>query len=303
MASTSEQAAGSVNRAEFGKNPDVTFVFPNSGGAILLAEKLKLASKSDVFKNQFTCDTNDKDGAQIAITDISFDTFNKMVMNIYEKRIVVYEGNYLEILYAARKYFVNSLTTIVIKFIKSFLNDNNLADQYEFIEKFHLKILNDHVYKLCISFPIKIIGQLTNSVSHKQILRMILESPTLGCSSEYELYEAVVNMLKKNTTDITNATYTGEDFRKELGKMVNLIRFPCMSVNELVLCGRIPSLLTTRQLIDCLLWVQEEEFTDTLQDFSTNKRMFFKINNKLHYQMCQTCRGTKILCMVCKKYF
>lgn len=163
-----------MTHVEFGKNPDVTFVFPNSGGAILLAEKLILASKSDVFKNQFTCDTIDRDGSQIAITDISFDTFHKMVMNIYEKEIVVYEGNYLEVLYAARKYFVNSLTIIVIKLIKIFLNSNNLTDQYEFIEKFHLKMLDDYIFKICISFPIKIIGQLTNSACHRKIFCIIL---------------------------------------------------------------------------------------------------------------------------------
>lgn len=103
----------------------------------------------------------------------------------------------------------------------------------------------------------------------------------------------------KNTTEITDATYTGEDFWKDLGKMVNLIRFPCMSVKEFVLCGRKPSLLTNKQLIDCLLWVQEGEFTDTLQDFSSDQRVFFHTK----YYMCQTCRGSKLPCVGCKKVF
>lgn len=285
-----------VNRIEFGENFDVKFIFPNNGGAVLLAEKFQLANISEVFEKQFASSRNDNDGEnteQISIRDISYETFIKLVKHIYKRPVNINEQNFLEILYASMKYFVEDLTFKVIEFIKQFLNAENLSIYFESIDKFEIKMLSEHIKQICKVSPVKIIENLTTSVAHKRILKIILKSPNLPCS-EYELYVAIVEMLKRH---FNNTTFTDEDFRKELGKLIYLIRFPTMSIKELVLCGKNPSLLTAKQLVDFQLWAQEKIFSLSLQFFSAiprNVQSF--VQSSTSTDKCYNCRGSYKTC-------
>uniref|UniRef100_A0A1B0CWT7 BTB domain-containing protein n=1 Tax=Lutzomyia longipalpis TaxID=7200 RepID=A0A1B0CWT7_LUTLO len=180
-----------TNCKVFGKNPDITFVFPSNGGATLRTERYKLIQKSEVFQKQFTS-SSFKAEDRIIITDIFFDTFCELVAHVYEQTIE----------------------------------------------------------------------------PHKRILEIILESTSFSIS-EFELYTAIVDMLKRN---YEGRVYSEEDFRKKMGRMIYLIRFPTMTVPELVSCAKKPSLLNERQLLDLQLWVQEKIYTDTLQFFSVVSR-------------------------------
>lgn len=294
MASTSSTNSAAVNSVEFGQQPDVKFFFPNNGGATLLAEKVELANKSEVFKNQFACDTIDNGvGESILITDISFNAFSKVISHIYGTEIVMDRANFREILYASRKYFLDDLTTLVIQFLRKFLNADNLAEHFEFIEKFDIKMLNDCIANHCRNSPLTVINTLTISAPHKRILNIILKSPIISCS-EYELYHAIVTMLIRQQE---NKVFDEEGFKKELGKMIYLIRFPTMTVSQLISCGTKPSLLTEKQLVDLLLWVQGKKFSNTSQFFSDIRRL----NAKAAADKCLNCRrGTSISCKICK---
>ncbi|GAB0100987.1 hypothetical protein DMENIID0001_171040 [Sergentomyia squamirostris] len=50
-------------------------------------------------------------------------------------------------------------------------------------------------------------------------------------------------------------------------KLIYLIRFPAMTVNELIQCAKPPSLLTGEQIMNLQLYVMEGIFTETLQLF------------------------------------
>ncbi|XP_055716707.1 BTB/POZ domain-containing protein 6-B-like [Phlebotomus papatasi] len=298
MASTSSTNSVAINSVEFGQNPDVKFLFPNNGGATLLAEKVELANKSEVFKNQFSCDITDNGGREsIPITDISFDTFSKMISHIYGTKIAIDKANFREILYVSRKYFLDDLTVLVIEFLKQFLNADNLAEHFEFIEKFDIKMLNDYMAYHCRKFPLTVINTLTISAPHKRILHIILKSPIISCT-EYDLYQAVVTMLIRQQK---NKVFDEEIFKKELGKMIYLIRFPTMTVSQLISCGTKPSLLSEKQLVDLLLWVQDKKFSTTLQFFSNVQRFNENILNLK--DMCLKCRATNIYCKKCDRSF
>ncbi|XP_055716303.1 BTB/POZ domain-containing protein 3-like [Phlebotomus papatasi] len=259
---------------KFGDAPDIKFIFPRDSGAILLAEKYRLADKSEVFRKLFGSSSGGQEhGEQISITDISYEMFRIMIRHIYNKVVEISEQNFLEILYASRKYFVETLTYMVIKFVMKFINEENLAKYFESIDKFQIKMLNDHMKKVCKASPLTIIKSLTCSEAHKRILEIILESSDLPCS-EFELYSAIVKMLK---SERGNGILSNEDLQKKLGKLVYLIRFPTMSIKELILCGKKPSLLTSQQIVDLLLWVQENTYSNSLQFFSNVPR---KSSNK-----------------------
>ncbi|XP_055681706.1 BTB/POZ domain-containing protein 6-like [Lutzomyia longipalpis] len=258
-----------TNCKVFGKNPDITFVFPNNGGATLRTERYKLIQKSEVFQKQFTS-SSFKAEDRIIITDIFFDTFCELVAHIYGQNVYVNEVTVLELLYATKKYFINDLTFYVIKTITRFIDDGriNIVTHFNFINQFEIKILDDYMKGTIQKSPLTIIKQLTLSKPHKRLLEIILESTSFSIS-EFELYTAIVDMLKRN---YEGKLYSEEDLRKEMGRMIYLIRFPTMTVRELVSCAKKPSLLNERQLLDFLLYVQERIYTDTLQFYSVVSR-------------------------------
>ncbi|XP_055691400.1 uncharacterized protein LOC129794631 [Lutzomyia longipalpis] len=261
---------GSNNdRVKYGENPDVKFFFPNNGGALLLAEKVKFARISEIFRKQLPT-SNAENGERVVITDISFEIFNNVVKFIYGEELTIYEENYLEILYIGKKYFLYEIIHKVIKFIYTFINADNMADHFEFIDKFDISSLNDFMKGICISSPLVVIRKLTKSIPHKRILQIILESPCLPCS-EYELYQAIVDTYFRNVDK--EVFDISKYIRDELGKLIFLIRFPTMTNKEIINCTKYPSLLTKEQSMDFLLWIEDKIFTDSLQYFSSVPRL------------------------------
>ncbi|GAB0098374.1 hypothetical protein DMENIID0001_140960 [Sergentomyia squamirostris] len=275
---------------QFGVLPDMTFVFPKEGDAKILAKKAKLSKNSEVFKTQFASG----DSALIQITDISFDIFNAMLKYIYEGKITVKEDNFLELLYVARKYFLYGLTHEVITFGKNFINETNLDIYFEELEKFDIKILICHVKFVCYRNPLVIIKRLNfKSKADMRLLKIILNGNSLVCS-EFDLYKEIIDMINRTAEDLP-----WDDVKTEFAKMIKLIRFPTMTVDQLIKCSKPPSLLTVQQVVDLLLWVQEKTYSDTLQLFSSSPR-----NNPIQpINKCSRCRGNSIRCSSCSNNY
>lgn len=265
-------------RIEYGKKPDVTFIFPNDGDAVLLAERHHLARSSKIFQNQFSSSTNDIDG-KIVITDISFDIFNLLLQHIYEGNVIVNSDNFSEVLYASRKYFIYDLVKITINFIMIYINYNNVIDYFEFVDMFDLSYLNDHIRNVIIKNPLDIIGKLNKSAPHMRILKIILESE-VSFHKEYELYDAIRKIMSKIVDD--SVCNIEEKMREQFGKMIYLIRFPTMSTDELINCAKPPSLLTTKQVVDLLLWKNARILTETIELFCTTPRVMIEQNKCKH---------------------
>ncbi|XP_055693112.1 uncharacterized protein LOC129795672 [Lutzomyia longipalpis] len=278
------------NRIVYGDNPDVTFFFPDNGGAQLLVEKRKLAQSSVVFQKQFSEGFESSD--RIAIKDISFDTFNVAMKEIYGSSIEIRESNYQELLYVASKYFIYTLIEKIIQFALTFISAKNLTEHFEAIERYEIKRLNDHIEDICVRHPLEIIEKLDCTKAHMNLLKIILQSSNLTCS-EYDLYVAVVNMMKEASKD---ALDVATEMRKKLGNLINFIRFPVMSIDELILCAKPPSLLTKEQALDLLLWVKCGIYSESVQFFSTNSR---SIPN---FDRCPHCNDRYAYCLSCSKY-
>ncbi|XP_059619677.1 uncharacterized protein LOC132263752 [Phlebotomus argentipes] len=259
-------SSNSVKRVDLCSLPDIMFIFPDDSGAIVTAEKFTLADKSEVFEKQFPPSSSEIE--RVSIADISFDTFVEFVKHIYGTAIDINEENYLELLYASTKYFVDDLTHMIVGFLKGFLDSGNVVQHFEFIEKFDIKMLNDYMKRLFVKFPLDVIKSLTISAPHKRILKIILKSPSLPVS-EFDLYKAILKM-KCSKKKIRSRR--GTRLREDLGKLIYLIRFPCMTVKELISCGEPPSLLTHKELVDFLLWVEKDLYSDTIRHFSTTRR-------------------------------
>ncbi|XP_055678182.1 uncharacterized protein LOC129786940 [Lutzomyia longipalpis] len=269
---STSQKTGNVRQVHFKSSlsSDLTFLFPDNDGSKLMVEKHRLMDKSDVFRAQFATSLKDSHVHLITINDISFNTFLLMINHLYDQKVAINEENCLEMLYASRKYCINTLTYDIIKFLVGFIKKENLAEHFEAIDKFGLKMLNEHMVNICTTSPLMIIERLTISSPHKRILEIILQSSCLPCS-EFDLYRTILRMLKREFRRLRKPIIE-EEFRKELGSMVYLIRFPSMTSKELIACGMKPSLLSGQELIDIQLWVEGQVFTNTLQHFSASPR-------------------------------
>ncbi|XP_055708192.1 BTB/POZ domain-containing protein 2-like [Phlebotomus papatasi] len=259
----------STKHKSLGETPKITFEFPDNGGTFLLADKEQLVNISEVFEKQILSELN-RENEKIVIKDISLEIFSMMIEFSYDGSIEIYEKNYLEILYAAKKYFYYDLLNKVVEFLLEFINVDNLTDHFEFIEKFELKSVMDHINILCIRNPLKVIQHITFTEDHMRILKVILESPVLPCT-EYTLYYTIIETMKGQLQELLRGKskkMLGEIMRKKLGPLIYLIRFPTMSVDELILCAKPPSLLKDKEIVDFQLWSKLQVFTETLLCFS-----------------------------------
>ncbi|XP_055687783.1 uncharacterized protein LOC129792593 [Lutzomyia longipalpis] len=251
----------------FGTYQDLAFTFPSDKeSSKIFVEKHLVVSKGEAFKSF-------KRGAQNVITDVSLDTFKEMIQHIYGgPHVNIHEGNFLEILRASRKFSVHSLTYEVLLFLVDFLNGENLPKYFVEIDKFSIKMINDFMRHTCIVSPLVIIENLTiSNPAYKRLLSIILEFPCLSCT-EFELYNGIMSMLKKEFQRLKKPLID-EEFRNELGQMIYLIRFPAMSLEDLMECAKKPTLLTSQELIDIQMWVKERIFSQSLQFFSVAPRL------------------------------
>ncbi|XP_055715748.1 uncharacterized protein LOC129809729 [Phlebotomus papatasi] len=257
---------------KYGAAPDVTFVFPNDGGALLMTEKSVLMKNSEVFQKQFaSAISTDKDG-KISIMDISYDTFNLIIQYFYNESFPINAENYQGILYASKKYFINTLITKVAQFLLNFITYINIVEHFEFLEKFEIGIVNAHMKGVIVKQPVQVIQRLTKSPSHMRILQMILESDVLYCS-EFQLYLAIKNMMIEENGNWKSVEEIEEKFKNDLGNLMYLIRFPNMTAEELIKCSVSPTLLTNKQKLDLIIWAQEKVFSESLLSFSTQIRI------------------------------
>ncbi|GAB0093361.1 hypothetical protein DMENIID0001_084510 [Sergentomyia squamirostris] len=271
-------------------------VFFSIGNDLIMARKSKLGHKSEVFKAQFASGI---EGKRINIPDISFEIFYLLIRNIYDYEIQVTPENFMEIFYASRKYFVHDLTTKVVLFVLGFIQAINLAEYFDELEKFDIKTITDHIISLCGRFPIHVIRTLKWTVkSHKTILKIILESPIINCP-EFHVYREMMQMIE-NTCGNQNWL----DVQKEFGTMIHLVRFPTMSVTEVIKCGKPPTFLTAKQAFDIVLWIQERAFTETLQFFSAMPRFQSSDYCNFCHRRCLNCRGkVGVQCTCCPSMY
>ncbi|GAB0095753.1 hypothetical protein DMENIID0001_111740 [Sergentomyia squamirostris] len=290
-----------LQRVVHDEDADVTFVFPNDGGAMALAKKSKLIDANQVFEKQFT---SGLESVSITVTDISFATFNSLIRHIYElDEVVVNSENCVEILYCSRKYFLDRLTMKVIEFINAvdtcvysrktarFESTPDLLNYYVEFEKFDIKLLNEVISnRICLYDPIFNIKEMNlRSEAHMKLLKIILDSSVLSCS-EYDLYQAVIEMMKKTKGDLR-----WDQVKKKFGHLIYLIRFPTMTVEQLVKCRKQPCFLTSSEIVDLQLWKQERTFTQSLLKFSIIPRINY---DRKVLKKC--CEGYGFQCKKCK---
>ncbi|XP_055679957.1 BTB/POZ domain-containing protein 3-like [Lutzomyia longipalpis] len=256
----------------YGEHPDVTFVFPLEHGAVVRAERLKLKQRSEVFRRMFSAEF--LSNQPIEITDISVDIFNDLMKYIFNEFILtVSVANYREILYIATKYMIAPLIQKVISVAVNLMTQWNLGEHFETFERYQIKKLDDKIQEVFEMDPLTVIHNLKNgSDSEMRLVKLILQSPVLKCS-EYALCDAVTRFMERTVVLSEEKMDIGEEMRRKFGKMIYLIRFPVMSLKELILCGKEPSLLPKDLFADLLLWVEAGEYSESVQFFSTKKRI------------------------------
>ncbi|XP_055691578.1 BTB/POZ domain-containing protein 6-like [Lutzomyia longipalpis] len=266
-----------IPRKKFGYNGNINFIFPNDDGAVLLADKLKLMAVSEVWLNQLPrCEISEPE--DITIEDIPYAVFSAMVDFVsYSDNgkpvLDVNEGNFQVFLYAAKKYFIYSVLHEIVKFLQNFIKAENLAEHFEFIERFDMQPIMEHFQAICIRFPLHVIRTLNTSPPHKRILQMILESPLLNCN-EYSLFYEIMEMLIRDGKGHPGGGQNGESdcMRRELGRLLYLIRFPTMTIEEFIMCTEAPTPLTDKEAKDILLWLNGQIYSSTIKKFNLKPR-------------------------------
>ncbi|GAB0090964.1 hypothetical protein DMENIID0001_057510 [Sergentomyia squamirostris] len=242
---------------------EVTFIFPRDNNAKVVVKKNQLKLNSVCSRIQFN---SGQETDTIIITDISRHIFQDIIDHYKgTKRITVTEKNFLEIFYMCRKYFLVDLTNKVFFFIYGFVKPQNLTLYYDELQKYDdMTFIEDVVKNICVRHPLSVILTLRiTSASHLKILEIILKSDVLKCTSEYGLYCGIVDMMMR-----TRGQLDWEEAVQRLGNLKYFIRYPTMTVSEVIKCGKYPSILTQSEGFDILLWIQEKFYTETLSTFS-----------------------------------
>jgi len=152
---------------------DISFNVFEEGVLIgsIKAHKTVLAIASPVFKRQFfTCDTRDKNAAEIDVYDTTYSAFNIMIADVYSKHSlrewlsIAKIEKVFEVLKLVKKYMIDDQITVAEESLATFaLNFHNIVESATTAEYFfateleaearqlHLRCVK--ILKFCVSGP------------------------------------------------------------------------------------------------------------------------------------------------------
>jgi len=194
------------------------------------AHKLILSVGSAVFDSMFNSLLASSD-KQIKIPDIEPSSFSTMLQFIYTDKATINADNVMTTLYAAKKYVIPALEMKCVEFLK-----NNLEPENAFLLLGQARIFDEpQLASLCLNCIDQNTKEAFKAETFLDIdietLKRVLQRDTLGGMKEYQLFIAVESWANAEC-DRQGIEKCGENRRKVLGSVLDLIRFPLMQVED-----------------------------------------------------------------------
>ncbi|VDL74308.1 unnamed protein product [Nippostrongylus brasiliensis] len=219
------------------------------------AHKFVLSIGSVVFDAMFNgglTPQNSRDPLEIELPDVEVPAFRALLRFLYSDEVEIGPESVMTTLYTAKKYAVPAMETACVEFLKQSLGADNafmLLTQARLFDEPQLA-------KLCLEIIDKNTSEALNGEGFTDIdletLCLVLARDTLRVK-EAQLFQAVVRWSTEECSR-RGLDPTSENRRAALGRAVQLIRFPLMTVEEFAQSAAQSGLLTDRELVNLFLY-------------------------------------------------
>lgn len=239
---------------------DVEFVLKSkleNGEKSIPAHKVILAVASPVFQKMFYGDL--KEGAVVQIPDESFEAFAEFLQFFYMAEIDLTEGNIYEVFKMLDKYDVQRCQADCENFLFDTVTSEvaclyyDVALTYNYSEDV-LEKVEDHI---CAD-AVNVLESNSFLKSSRAVLQNILQMDHLNCP-EIKVLTAAMSWATVNCAN-KDLLPSGENLRAELGDCFTLIRFPLLSIDQIIDCDELyRNLFETNEIADILRTIWHPE--------------------------------------------
>ncbi|KAK3609119.1 hypothetical protein CHS0354_007797 [Potamilus streckersoni] len=215
------------------------------------AHKFVLSVGSAVFDAQFNGAMATKDST-IEIPDVEPAAFLALLKFLYSDEVQIGPETVMTTLYTAKKYAVPALEKACVEFLKKNLSSDNafmLLTQARLFDEPQLAALCLETIDKNTSEALAADG--FTDIDH-ETLCVVLERDTLGIR-ECKLFSAVCRWSEAECGR-RNIHPTPENQRHVLGRVLRLIRFPLMSIEEFAIGAAQSGILEDREVVQLFLY-------------------------------------------------
>ncbi|XP_045172289.2 BTB/POZ domain-containing protein 6-like [Mercenaria mercenaria] len=249
---------------------DVTFIIGH-GETRMQAHKYVLGSRSCVFYAMFFGPLSGNTGMEITIPDMTPEQFSGLLQYLYTEEVKVDLDNVLPLLYAAKKYCVQSLIDKCLNTLKRNMVPENVCTVMENAHIFGNNELKTRCFNLIIQetervFQAEDLAELCN-----ECFISIIKEDSIPVS-EAIVFEAVLKFAKgKCERSISEAT--PDNMKAAVANVMPHVRFPLMDKEYFTNVVISTGLLTEPQELKlCRYFLNPRP--ENAGDFNTKKRKF-----------------------------
>lgn len=218
----------------------------------IVAHKFVLSMSSAVFDAMFNGHMAVTDDSAIEIPDVEPSAFRALLKFLYTDEIIVESETVMSILYAAKKYAVPALEHECVEYLKE-----NICCDNVFMLLTQARLFDEPVLaQMCLDAIDKSTTEALASDGFTELdnetLCIVLARDSLGIR-ESKLFSAVTRWAEHVCVK-RNLEVTPQNLRLVLGKAVNLIRYPLMTVEEFAVQVAQSKILDDAELVQIFLY-------------------------------------------------
>lgn len=262
---------------------DVWFLVKSKDGKSerIPGHRLVLASNNDVMRSllypiefdkdnvaSFNTKPNKGDEKDIEIADTTPEAFKMMLTCIYTDKVEVDQGDLNILIDLAKRFQVEALRIACVEFMEGDITADSACKRFEEGRK----LLND------ASFGLKYIEENAQDVFAsedflnltRESLTVLLKSNSL-CIEEADLFEAVIRWAEAECKR-QDKKVTADNKREVLGDLVTLVRFPQLTMQEVVTKVQFSQMLTQEDLLALFTYIGADKDSKPKIRFPTKAR-------------------------------
>lgn len=234
---------------------DVHFRLKKKSGENVLvpAHKFVMASSSRVFEAMFFGIS--KKGSIVNIVDVSADAFSEFLQFFYLSEVHLTPKNIAEVCKLIAKYDVPQCIPICGTFLSSTATANNAIPYIELALSFNM---SDKLIESIMITIIKNGPAILQSAAFRNCKQFILHLilVLLYDCEEIDILNGAISWATESLVRKGQLNATLADVRNELGTCINFIRFPLMTLKEILDCiEKYPNLLSFDEYMDLLQYI------------------------------------------------
>lgn len=254
------------------KYSDVEFVLKDCDGNCvnIPANKAFLALRSSVFERMFYGELIET--GRVAITDVSAEAFTEFLQFFYLTKVDLTTDNIGEVLKLIDKYDAKDFWPVCEAFMAKTLTESLACEYYELALSFDLSDdIKTKIEKLIGKKRQLVFGTNDESRPNSLVLANILKSDHL-VGREVDIFNDLMAWTKA-VLQQRNKEFTMDNVRQEVIGLLEHIRFPIMTSEELIRCFKeYPDLLPPFQMIDLISFVVHKQELSDATRYNTEKR-------------------------------